>query len=259
MISTGVPDRIATAAAPKPKLHATTDRRSPSPMHDAHAPSTAAALPASTLHWLAAVPADRPVALLLRHAERDPLAPGDLGYTHPINDSGHGLAHSLGRQLGGRLAGLRSSPLQRCVDTARALADAAASPLPVVADHMLGDPGAYVIDPLAARANWLQLGSAGLMAHLIAHDEALPGTLPPAIGARRLVAHMLACAGATAGVHVFVTHDILLAVTAARHVGAPAGPDCWPAFLEGAFFWQDDDGLHAAYRERHCLHLPAEA
>jgi hypothetical protein len=62
---------------------------------------------------------------------------------------------------------------------------------------------------------------------------------------------MLATAAGRPGLHVFVTHDILLAITAARFLGPPAGPAPWPHYLEAAFFWREASTLHAAYRDAH--------
>ncbi|MCK2088600.1 histidine phosphatase family protein [Thauera aromatica] len=210
------------------------------------------AIPRSTWRWLDALPADRAVCVLLRHSVRDALAPGDIGYAHPLNALGEELACRFGAALRGRLRTVHSSPLQRCLATAELLRAAAGAEGAVVEDRFLGDPGAYVVDAALARHNWETLGSAGIMARMAAGGPGLPGTRPPDEGARILLAHMLDTAGAVPGVHVFVTHDILLAITAARLVGPPRGVPRWPRYLEGAFFWRDAAGLHAAYRGRRC-------
>lgn len=210
-------------------------------------------IPPAMQRWLDEVPAERAVALLLRHSVRDPLARDDIGYTQALNEIGVRCARAFGAVLRGRLRTLHSSPIHRCVQTAEVLAEAAAARLPVVRDRMLGDPGAYVLDAQLAWKNWETLGSEGIMEHLVTADVALPGTAAPDVGARNLVNHMLAVALDVPGLHLFVTHDILVAVTAARFVGRPAGPERWPRYLEGAFFWRDDAGLHAAYRDRHSV------
>ncbi len=212
---------------------------------------TRQSIPASTSRWLGEVPTDRPVALLLRHSVRDELAPGDVGYARPINALGERLAREFGTALQGRLRALHSSPVQRCLHTAEILREAANPGLEIVQDRMLGDPGAYVLDAQLAWKNWERLGSLGIMEHLVSTNEPLPGTAPADVGARALVRHMLAVAGIAPGLHVFVTHDILVAATAARFLGTPAGPARWPRYLEAAFFWRDAAGLHAAYREQH--------
>ncbi len=106
---------------------------------------------------------------------------------------------------------------------------------------MLGDPGAYVVDRGLARRELEAARQRGdHEERLCTADEELPGTLPARVGAQRLVeGASLAVAGARAGLHVFVTHDILLAIAAARFLGPPAGPQRWPAYLEGAFFWRE--------------------
>lgn len=210
--------------------------------------SRQAAVPPSMFRWLAVVPADRPVALLLRHSVRDELARDDVGYELPLNALGVGLARSLGAAMRGRVRSLRSSPVSRCVQTAELIGEAAAAGLAAVPDRMLGDPGAYVIDRELAGRNWLSMGSQGIMAHLAFRDDPLPGTEQPDAGARKLVRHMLAVAAGVPGLHVFVTHDILLAATAARFLGPPQEPQPWPRYLEGAFFWHDEGGLKTAYR-----------
>jgi broad specificity phosphatase PhoE len=213
-------------------------------------------IPPAMQRWLDEVPAGRPVALLLRHSVRDPLAAADIGYTQELNEVGVRCARALGAVLRGRLRTLHASPILRCVQTAEVLAEAAGVSLPVVRDRMLGDPGAYVLDAKLAWKNWETLGSEGIMEHLVTADVALPGTAAPDEGARNLVDHMLTVALDAPGLHLFVTHDILVAVTAARFVGRPEGSERWPRYLEGAFFWRDDAGrLHAAYRDRHSVRV----
>ena len=65
-------------------------------------------VPAATLRWLDAVPAERGVAMLVRHSVRDPLPPGDLGYANTLNAEGVALARSLGERLHGRLRSLHT-------------------------------------------------------------------------------------------------------------------------------------------------------
>ncbi len=208
-------------------------------------------IPPSLLKWLDQAPADRPVALLLRHSVRDDLPPGDAGYVLPITPIGRQLAQSLGGLLGARLRTLHTSPLVRCVQTAEALRDGARVAIDVVPDRLLGDPGVYVLDDREAGRQWDRLGHERVMSHLVSASEGLPGMATPQEAARYLVQHLLAVAGDTPGVHVFVTHDSLVTTTAARMLGVPLGPDAWPWYLEGTFFWRDTLGLRTAYRDHH--------
>ncbi len=214
-------------------------------------PETDWQIPPSVLRWLAACPAEESVALLLRHSVRAPLPPEDVGYMLPITEVGAKLGRELGRMLGRRLRSLRSSPLARCLQTAEALRGGAGADLPIVSDRLLGDPGVYVIDERLAWTQWQTLGHEGVMRHLVSSNHALPGMAQPGEAARSLVHHMLSSAEGAPGIHVFVTHDSLVTATAARLLGRAFGPEAWPSYLEGAFFWRSEDGLHVAYRDEH--------
>ena len=205
-------------------------------------------IPPAVLDTLASIPTDRAVVVLLRHSVRNALPPGREAYVLPITEVGWRLGQQLGELLRERLQSLHASPLTRCVQTAEALREGAQADLPITTDRMLGDPGAYVLDGDIAWENWKSLGHEGVMEHLVSNDDALPGMARPGTAARFLVQHMLAAAGASPGVHVFVTHDSLVTATAARFLGRPLGLDAWPWFLEGAFFWRANHSIKTAYQ-----------
>lgn len=206
-------------------------------------------IPPSMFPILDRTPRIRPVVLLLRHSVRGDLPPDDVGYTLPITDVGRKLARKFGAILGDRLRTLHTSPIVRCVQTAEFLRDGAGAECPVVRDHYLGDPGVYVLDNKRAGQAWADRGHESVMAHLVSGTAPLPGLARADEAARFLVQHMLAATNDTPGIHVFVTHDSLVTATAARLLKQPLGRDDWPWYLEGAFFWRSEDGLHTAYRD----------
>ena len=206
-------------------------------------------IPPSMFSILDRMPRNRPVALLLRHSVRGDLPPGDAGYTLPITDIGRKLARKFGAILGDGLRTLHASPIVRCVQTAEVLRDSAGAECPIVRDHRLGDPGVYVLDNKRAGQVWADRGHESVMARLTSGNVPLPGLARADEAARFLVQHMLAATNDTPGIHVFVTHDSLVTATAARLLKRPLGKDDWPWYLEGAFFWRSEDGLHTAYRD----------
>lgn len=208
-------------------------------------------IPSSVLSGLVELPKDRPIVVLLRHSVRDDLPPGSAGYALPITEAGTQLAKELGGMIGARLRSLHTSPLPRCVQTAEALNLGSDASLRIVHDRLLGDPGVYVIDGQRAQLNWDNLGHEGVMQHLVTSDEALPGMARPGPAARFLVHHMLTVAGDAPGLHLFVTHDSLVTATSARLLGQQFGIDDWPWYLEGAFFWRNQDDLHIRYRDQY--------
>ncbi len=207
-------------------------------------------IPPSVLRWLAQVPREAPVALLVRHSVRDHLAMGDAGYLQPITDVGVTLARDLGAILGDRLRSLHTSPLTRCIQTAEALRVGASLEIPIVIDRLLGDPGVFVLDGKLAWSHWEQRGHKGVVAYLVSGQELLSGMADPDAAARFLVQHMLAAAGKEPGIHVFVTHDALVTAAAARLLGEQLTPMDWPWFLEGALFWREGGSVSVAYRDK---------
>ncbi len=210
-------------------------------------------IPPSMHAHLAELPSDRPVAMLIRHSVRDHLPPGEAGYMLPITEVGDRLARELGGLLGPRLRSLHASPLLRTMQTAARLAEGAGlRGVTTREDRLLGDPGAFVLDNVAAGAAWRELGHEAVMAHLVA-DDGLPGLAAPDAAARFLVRHMLARADTGHGIHAFVTHDSLITATAARLLDAPLAKDDWPWYLEAAFFWDSGDGVEVRYRGRSAI------
>ena len=191
---------------------------------------------------------DKPVAMLLRHSVRGDLPTDNAGNAVPITDEGRRLAWALGDMLRGRMRRIHTSPVLRCVQTAEALSAGAETNLSILHDRMLGDPGVYVLNGQLAWANWERLGHEGVVLHLVGSSEVLPGMACPDKAARHLVNHMLAAADEP-GLHVFVTHDALVMPTAARMLGKTLAKSDWPLFLEAAFFWKSDAGVHIAYRD----------
>ncbi|MEN3112120.1 histidine phosphatase family protein [Uliginosibacterium paludis] len=206
-------------------------------------------IPESLLRNLEQTPVDLPIALLLRHSVRDELPPGEAGNEVPITDAGKDIALKLGQKLGARLRSLHSSPLPRCVQTAEAMRLGSGGDARISESRLLGDPGVYVLDGRLAWSNWETLGHEEVMRHLMAEKQALPGMAQPDEAARVLVQSMLSSAEGDPGIHVFVTHDVLVTATVARLQGVHHASDDWPLFLEGALFWRSELGVYVVYRD----------
>lgn len=183
--------------------------------------------------------AQQSVAVLIRHADRDSLPKDDIGYALPITEIGMRRSHGFGEKLGSRLATLHTSPFTRCIQTSEAMKAGALVDIPVVLDTMLGDPGVYVVDGHAAWPTWRKMGSKGVVEHLMTSDRPLPGMAEPNAAANRLIRHMKSISTGIPGVHVFVTHDAIIATTVAKILNT-SSKHLWPGFLEGVNFWFDD-------------------
>lgn len=206
-------------------------------------------IPSSLLRNLEQIPVDLPVALLLRHSVRDEIPPGETGNEVPITDVGKDIALKLGQKLGARLKSLHSSPVPRCVQTAEALRLGSGVDAHIAENRLLGDPGVYVLNGRLAWSNWEMLGHEEVMRHLVEEKEALLGMAQPDEAARFLVQSMLSLAEGAPGIHIFVTHDVLVTTTVSRLQGGRHKPADWPLFLEGALFWRSKLGVHVVYRD----------
>ena len=202
-----------------------------------------------TLRLIQFVPADSPVALLIRHSARDEIPDGGTGMELPLNDLGIRLCQELGRELVGRVRSARSSPVLRCVQTAELLGQAADTDGEVILDKRLGAPGAYVLDEQLAWGNWLAHGNEGVIQHLVSGAGALPGMADPAQAANDLIEHLLACTGAEPVLHLFISHDSIVTPTVARAFGQDIPKSHWPEYLDASAFWRQQNGRVVAYRD----------
>jgi hypothetical protein len=133
------------------------------------------------------------------------------------------------------------------------LREGARANLDIIPDRLLGAPGAFIVDALLGGQTLQRLGLESFLEYLIAGEGVLPGLAEPSSAASMLVRHMLGRMGSLGGLHVFVTHDSLLAPTAARTLHCPLPRHDWPEYLEAAFFWREGADIRGAYRAHESL------
>lgn len=201
---------------------------------------------------LAMLPTDRALTLLTRHSVREQAPNGIASYDLPLTEEGVRLAEEWGRQLPRELTSLHSSPVGRCVDTARALArGAGVSDMAVQHSPLLVEPGCFVQSVGRVGPLFLQLGPLAFAnRHL---KEPLEGLLSPADGTARLLQHLLASQGDVGSLTVHVTHDTILAAFIYHLLErAHLHEDDWPWMLEGAWLWFDgDETVNWIWRGQH--------
>ena len=198
-------------------------------------------VPESTLASLARVPSGAGAALLIRHAERPAIPPGVDGDTVLLTADGLADARDLGACLGPRLARLYASPVGRCRQTAEALAAGAGLAPRVAPRVVLGSPGPFLVDPVAAWAAFRGEGAMGAARRQVIDPGPLPGLRPTEEGVGLVVESLLADPPEAGRVDAHVTHDGVVVVVAGWLAGFTPGPGAWPAFLEGLVMWREGD------------------
>jgi broad specificity phosphatase PhoE len=166
-----------------------------------------------------------PRVLLLRHADREAIAPGDSGKHTPLTPIGEQRAAALRQQLGDPDWAL-SSPLLRCTRTAELLG---ARP---ETSSLLGAPGPFVVDRQRGARVFEEHGTPAVVRGQIAGEtwgcmRALES------GVRQLLAELLANLHTRGGTGVAISHDAIVMPVIA-HLTGERFTDDWLAPLDGA-------------------------
>jgi broad specificity phosphatase PhoE len=199
---------------------------------------------------LLALPPDKPVILFTRHSLRE-LAPnnGIPSYDLPLTPEGIVLAEQWGRLLNRPIKAVYSSPVGRCIDTAKAMSRGAGIELPITQTSVLVEPGCFVQSIRKVGPLFLQMGPIAFANHHF--KEAMDGILSPKEGAAKLIQHFYQSQQAhTQGdLILHVSHDTILAAFIYHLLQQQRIEEHdWPWMMEGAWLWFDNSTLYWLWR-----------
>ena len=185
------------------------------------------------------------VLLLVRHAERTRIDKDDptFGEHVPITANGERMSVDFGEALRGASDDVefRASPLRRTVMTAERIAAGMGIAAPgIVRDDAIGNASPFYADRLEV---WRLFRDGSFFASSIAYmrDGVQRGFNPIGAAAAAYEEYLLSVF--TAGLGVFVTHDIFIAVYLhAKGVKTDFNPDNWPRFLDAAVIVVEPSG-----------------
>ena len=202
-----------------------------------------------TLALLADVPSDADVALVIRHAEREPISPGTYGNDVSLTERGTHSARRLGKALTSRSSSaIITSPLPRCVQTAQAIIEGASWNGPALADHTLGDPGPFVTAPELSGPVLLEIGPKAMAQHQLTEKDPPPGMRAAEQGVELLLNLIRPHLADRGLVSLFITHDLVLAVLVGHLYGLNVGEFDWPDYLDALTVWKQSDRLRFRWR-----------
>lgn len=174
--------------------------------------------------------------IVIRHAERQPIQHGDEGSSALLTAAGHAAAETLGKILPrNRSCALWSSPIERCLQTARGIGKYAppGTPEPVVEEYLCRG---FVRDYEMARGDLLERGYEPVLTDYIKNGS-YKGFWPREEGLR-ILEDFVASRGEDQTA-LFITHDAVLAPLMAWRCGAVVNRDNWIGFLQGACRFPD--------------------
>jgi broad specificity phosphatase PhoE len=186
---------------------------------------------ASTLNNLALSPLDRPVSLLLRHSTRFPIVDEADVFAAKLTPEGVEIAEEFGYVLSqlykpGRIM---TSPVERCVDTGRAMVKGACWRMKVEVDDRLSYPKMEKAwqEYLDSKEKPTQLPETVLMLLNLMLESKYnqPGTL-----------------------NIFITHDSVLGCILAYLMNIEIEVATWPDYLEGMALWKEGNTIYSLWR-----------
>lgn len=172
--------------------------------------------------------------LLLRHAERPDISPNTLGNGVLLTEKGKKDALAFANRLSTPIVNIISSPIERCRQTAEIIAQEARFPqLEISLDTDLGDPGFIIKDGEQAWSHWQEKGHKVVNEYLLSGSEKWAGFYDLNKATRELTEKIRDnLIERPSGLHIWVTHDTILATFAARVLNKPLTLKQWPMYLD---------------------------
>lgn len=171
--------------------------------------------------------------ILLRHAERPSIPDNQVGNEAMLTEKGKQDSLLFASQIDGTVVRIKSSPIGRCIQTAELIATETGYPAnEIETSCLLGDPGFIIEDGELAWKHWQEKGHSAVNQHLLSGKEHWDGfsDLNKAVNMMTEVIQSQ-LAQSDPGVHIWVTHDTILATYASRILPRPLSMDQWPDFL----------------------------
>jgi broad specificity phosphatase PhoE len=180
--------------------------------------------------------------LLLRHARRDPILPGDSVFVANLTDDGRREALAFGETLKPfQCGGIYASPIPRCMETARLLLEGwGQNDEPVRPAEVMLDAFVRVKETVKAQ---FEVGDADRLILDLAAGKSLDGFHSLEIGARNLLSFMLDRMSPDT-LTVFVTHDALVIPFRAYFLGEHFSKTAWFPCLGSTAVFADQDGVY---------------
>lgn len=171
--------------------------------------------------------------ILIRHAERPEIAPNEVGNDVVLTEQGKQDTAQYAQSISGQVVSMMTSPIERCIETAEIIAKEKGFPAEYIElSRLLGNPGFVIEDGKLAWQQWQTKGHDVVNQHLLSATDALPGFVDFETAVSTFLEKIAtALTNASEGLHVWVTHDVMLATLASRTLPTHLTLADWPHFL----------------------------
>ncbi|MEZ9461477.1 hypothetical protein CWO01_11615 [Vibrio splendidus] len=182
--------------------------------------------------------------ILIRHAERLEIAPNEVGNDVVLTEQGKQDTAIYAQSIRGQVVSMMTSPIERCIETAEIIAKEKGFPAEnIERSCLLGNPGFVIEDGKLAWQQWQTKGHDFVNQHLLSATVALPGFVDFETGVNAFLNEIAtSLADAPEGLHVWVTHDVMLATLASRISSNHLTLAEWPHFLGYLMVTLEDSG-----------------
>lgn len=185
--------------------------------------------------------------LLVRHAERPEIPEHSIGNDVLLTEKGKADTRLFSQRISGPVISIQSSPIKRCLQTAEIIANVVGlRSEDIIPNRDLGDPGFMINDGSEAWIHWQEKGHHRVKEYLLSGSEQWVGfaDLDHAVaGFDSRIRKQLSLYGE--GVHIWVTHDTILATYASRIMPKRLEIAEWPQYL--GFISVDFNDGHFVY------------
>jgi len=190
--------------------------------------------------------------LIVRHAARPDILPNTVGNDVMLTDEGIEQSKLFASLISGQVLSIRTSPIGRCFQTAELIAQATHfKSADIKQCRVLGDPGFIIKDGDLAWQHWLKKGHEAVNLHLLSGTESWDGFYDLDDSTARIFSDTEALLNNSAdGVHIWVTHDTILATLAARIGDERLTLQDWPNFLGYLEIKLSDDQIQVSYSQK---------
>lgn len=171
--------------------------------------------------------------IILRHAHRLSIPEGEVGIDILLSNKGISDAREFARKIQGNILSITSSPIERCVQTAKAIAEEHHIDTQTIpTSTQLGNPGFFIEDADLAWEHWQKKGENQVNQHLLTGKSHWTGFHDLKSAALNVFSHIQQLLlSKHDGVHIWVTHDTILAALTAQALPDKISMATWPDFL----------------------------